>query len=559
MPKEPSPPGSRRVHRPRRTSPAALRLGPREERWLAGLVIAGCVALAVSNAFVLDDAFISFRYARNLVETGELTWNPGEAVPVEGYTNFLWTLLLAAGLALGVEPVIASQVLGLAAFLATLLVAYRLAVEVLGSPGRGIIAVGLLGTNYTFSCFATGGLETQLQALLITTCAWTARQIAHGAPGAGRYAILSLLTAAAVMTRLDSALPCAMFFGWAWIASLRKRPPPWAIVARAIASAVPALLVLGPWLLWKLAYYGDILPNTYYLKVLPISLAIIGQGLGYGLNFIYSYQLLPSVVLALARFKSLLRHQELSAFSLVVLAWCAYVVRVGGGFMEFRMIVPVMPLAFLIITFVTIELPARPRALLIALVVFGSGFHAWNFNVAAELETISSLRRHIENESENWPRIGEVLGELFAEAEDPVMIATGAAGAIPYYSRLPTIDSAGLSDLWVAHHTPVLGIRPGHSKRAGFEYLVRRRVQLVFEHPWIRRLTGPAESETTFPARRLPDFAIVDLARLPADVRLLEIPVDDSHGFKVLYLVPNPSVDEVIEQRGLRTWTLDRN
>jgi hypothetical protein len=56
-------------------------------------------------AFICDDAYISFRYARNLAEHGTLAFNlvaPRELI--EGYTNFLWVLLLALGDAAGVAP-----------------------------------------------------------------------------------------------------------------------------------------------------------------------------------------------------------------------------------------------------------------------------------------------------------------------------------------------------------------------------------------------------------------------------------------------------------------------
>ena len=43
---------------------------------------------------LFDDAMISMRYAQSLAEGHGLVWNPGEA-PVEGYTNFLWTLVMA--------------------------------------------------------------------------------------------------------------------------------------------------------------------------------------------------------------------------------------------------------------------------------------------------------------------------------------------------------------------------------------------------------------------------------------------------------------------------------
>src|SRR5204863_68876 len=62
--------------------------------------------------FVNDDAYISFRYARNLAEHGQLVFNVGERV--EGFTNFLWTVLLAGGIKLGLSPVLTSRFFGIA-------------------------------------------------------------------------------------------------------------------------------------------------------------------------------------------------------------------------------------------------------------------------------------------------------------------------------------------------------------------------------------------------------------------------------------------------------------
>ena len=87
--------------------------------WLAGGVVLLYLIHVAYLAGVAEDAFISFRYARNLVAGAGLVWNPGEA-PVEGYTNFLWVLLLAGFLVGGLEPGAASQAAGVAAGLATL-------------------------------------------------------------------------------------------------------------------------------------------------------------------------------------------------------------------------------------------------------------------------------------------------------------------------------------------------------------------------------------------------------------------------------------------------------
>ena len=82
----------------------------------AGLALAliAFLALALRTSFLIDDAFISFRYARNWVELGVPVYNPGESPPVEGYSNFLWVAALRLCLALGAELGVAARVLSVA-------------------------------------------------------------------------------------------------------------------------------------------------------------------------------------------------------------------------------------------------------------------------------------------------------------------------------------------------------------------------------------------------------------------------------------------------------------
>ncbi|MEM7586832.1 MAG: hypothetical protein AAF560_25810, partial [Acidobacteriota bacterium] len=169
----------------------------------------------------------------------------------------------------------------------------------------------------------------------------------------------------------------------------------------------------------------------------------------------------------------------------------------------------------------------------------------------------------IEDPRDNWPRVGEVLGELFGDAADPVsvdpvMIATTAAGAIPYYSQLPIVDMLGLNDRWVARHGVVMGSRPGHTRRADFDYLLERRVNLVIGHPRVEPRDGGSIEGASFPLHRLSWFYLVDVdpERIPATARVVEIPLDTQYAVKVLYLVPHPRVEAVIERAGLRHWRI---
>src|SRR6266516_740483 len=87
------------------------------------VVVAGLTFLAWSNRFIQDDAFIAFRYAYNLANGKGLVWNDGYRV--EGYTDFLWTLLMTIPHYLHRDPVSFSFVLGIISFIASLLLTYK--------------------------------------------------------------------------------------------------------------------------------------------------------------------------------------------------------------------------------------------------------------------------------------------------------------------------------------------------------------------------------------------------------------------------------------------------
>src|SRR5829696_5524521 len=115
----------------------------------------------------LDDAFITFRYARNLVSGAGPVWNPGEA-PVEGYSEFLWMLVSAAALRLGADPLVATKWAGLFAGAALLTLPY-LAASVLGldRTGRAIASV-LLALSPVLAFYAVSGMGHVFFTLLGT-------------------------------------------------------------------------------------------------------------------------------------------------------------------------------------------------------------------------------------------------------------------------------------------------------------------------------------------------------------------------------------------------------
>ncbi len=538
------------------TSQARLRRG-----LLVGL-LAALTLLAWHNRFVQDDAFISYRYAKHLVEGHGLVWNVGEA-PVEGYTNFLWTLLIAGLMGIGLDPVTASYMLGVVFLNVTLAMTFLVARRILSSHVSAFVVVALTGTNFTFSAYATGGLETQMQTTLVMSVA--ALLLAGQTRGRVHLAAASLAGALALMTRLDSAiLVCIIGAGgltsiWRESEGTRKR------AASAGWLLWPGAVVLGAWLTWKVAYYGDVLPTTYYVKAATET--SLRLGFHYVMAWAVSYFLVAVPVLFAALLPRLFRRAEaLHVVTLAVAggAWALYVTRVGGDFAEFRFLVPVTPMVMIVagwIAFRGLERSAPAGWGLVALILLGSWHHTYAYRRYVALSGVpptSRLHEHVYDVSENWAGIGKRLGEIFGQ-DSEVTIAVGPVGAIPYFSELRTIDMHGLNDRRVAIEGRVLGARPGHQRIAGYNYLVEQGTNLVIGHPVLRDSSFVPPDEWTPEGKPgMGVFYVDDISNLPTGAEMVEIPIADGYTLWMLYLVRHPAVERAIERYGWRTVAIAR-
>ena len=181
-------------------------------RWhlaLAGLLLVAGIAVFLGESLVrhaqLDDAYISYRYAQNLVEGHGLVYNPGEAV--EGITNLLWALLVAVGIALGFKANATGHVLGLVSGVAALLAVWDYARVALPRSRAWVAALAPwpVLTSVSFALWATSGMETAL-----FTAATTA---ALAAQARGRIGAAMGAAAVATFTRPDGVLVASQTHG----------------------------------------------------------------------------------------------------------------------------------------------------------------------------------------------------------------------------------------------------------------------------------------------------------------------------------------------------------
>jgi hypothetical protein len=218
---------------------------------------------------LIDDAMISMRYARNLAAGDGLVWNPGQEA-VEGYTNFLWVLVMTIPHLLGLDNSITSlfvEIVSLALLLATGLVAWKIAARLVPDSALAPpIAAALVLFYYPLAFWTLRGMETGASAFLITVSVLLAFRVQEEFRSA-TLVTLAFVLGLSLLIRTDAAVVAVPV---AVLTSLAVERP-YRLRALLVLLGV-ILVVLAGHTLFRLSYYGEAFPNTYYLKVEGISL-----------------------------------------------------------------------------------------------------------------------------------------------------------------------------------------------------------------------------------------------------------------------------------------------
>jgi hypothetical protein len=223
----------------------------RKAAWLLPFLVLLAHAL-LFGGWIVDDAGISFVYARNLAAGHGLVSQPGLS-PVEGFSNFLWTIGLVPAFWLGLfHPVFTPKAVSLALLAGSFLLLDR----AFGKRAISLVALLLLAVCTPFVVWTVSGLENPLYAFLLCLLLWLAvRERENG----GAHPLAAGAVAATIaMTRPDGLV----FAGLYPLLTLATRSAP----ARLLRYAAAFLLLFGGFLLFRRSYFGDLFPNTYYAK-----------------------------------------------------------------------------------------------------------------------------------------------------------------------------------------------------------------------------------------------------------------------------------------------------
>jgi hypothetical protein len=417
---------------------------------LAGSLAVLAVGL-LAWPYTVDDAFITARYAQNLVAGLGYAMNPH--VPSDGVTGPLALLPAIIALALGGDPVAAAKGTGLASCaVAVWLMLARLRRRA-GGRVAAPAAAALIAASPSLGTWAVGGLETGLATLLVCCAALAATRRKRPAALA-----LGGSIAALAWLRPELAPACAVLLGHA---ALRDRRAGGVAFGIALAGAL-ALIA------FRLALFGDALPLS--LRAKPPEL---GHGVRYVLSAIALSTTFVGVVLALWGVRRGQRQDRV--FGAVLLAHAGTLVLAGGDWMPgYRLLVPVLPLyAALAGIGASLRLTGKPWRVAACVLV-------------AALLPLGDMATRIPELRANAAHRAALAPLVHTLAREAHTVALLDVGYLAYASGVRVVDLGGLTDPQIAR------MPGGHiDKRIDAAYLRARNPDTIVLHGAAEPRFGP--------------------------------------------------------------------
>lgn len=450
--------------------------------------------------FLADDAFISFRFARNLALGHGLRYNLGAHVPVEGYSNFLWVIICSVcelfRLDITFWPLLLSAAGG-TVLLWLVFDTLRRRLEV--SLPVTCLATLSLGCFPPLAAWCTGGLATMPFALLMFIT-FERLVLRRDGPAGLTAGVAGLLLA---LLRVEGIGWCVVILVLAVIsrrlAGQRSLRP---LVGFGLIVAIGYALYFA----WRYSYYQMPLANTTYAKAVLDGPRLM-RGVDYVVSFVLTF--VTPLLIVPGSFVALRKKRRAIGLPIAAMAWAfpAYSILVTGDFMAMgRFLVPGLAFNTILLAWILEDIWSKGRAARLIGTVVVAGLIAiallpvWNrqlvprallakfhFRFArAPVQTeYERWEEHIKN-TERWTARGKALRSYVAQRRPPnehASFVAGAIGVTGYYSDLYIFDKHGLV-------TPEVGRRKlgpdedpwrpaGHDKWVPTEYFLKDNPTII--------------------------------------------------------------------------------
>lgn len=438
------------------------------------------IALFVTHSFYLsgiaEDSHITFRFAQNWALGHGPLWNLSEA-PVEGYTNFLWVAVSALIIYLDWDLFSVATVMGISVSLITIELTRRFSLNYLDcNKLTALVPALFLALSGPMATWASSGMETNIFGLMLfSACYYFVGYWREQKQFQLNLAFTFILLA--TLLRPEGLMVFCLMIGMSVILSLNQ------VKRIAHNHLLPLLLYVIPfslYFIWRLDFFGDPLPNTFYVKT-GGGIDQYLRGGQYLANFSVYYllplmapMLLALVKLGLPKWQGNLTIESLRQFALkhsalficfVILAvYLTYILYVGGDYMAmYRFLVPLLPLLYIFMAPVIHAVWAsesqlnknyQPLILSIILAALLTGIHSTPIEEELFPKPGRQHGHYRGVVTERWhvARLS-LIGQYFdgIKKDSSESLATRAIGAIAYYADMDIHDMSGLTDTNISH------------------------------------------------------------------------------------------------------------
>lgn len=423
-------------------------------------LIAFVAGLLVMPWWTVDDAYISYRYGANFAKAGEMVWNLGSD-PVEGYTGLVLPILAAICIKLGIPLLASIKILGILASIGTAWTIYQALLRLKASKAAAATGSLLYGLSPIVYVHALSGLETSLFVFLGFYLFITILFL-ESEPSKTKQISLGLLSGLCIMLRPEGLLWIILVLAASFF--MQGKPSLKIIKSKLVFLILIVLSTTTLYVTWRLWYYGELLPNTYYAKQYPGAFNL--ESLKAAARFGAYYLGIPFLAVALAALISKSKLPINRSYKTVFICAAAIFLFTllsytrSQLFMNYgsRFFFPFLPLG-LVLAMVPIDkawqriqngekVRRNSFAILLALLsALYLGLLTWRWKT--ERTFLQNYQAVMEQE---WIPVSKFLSEQVPAGA--TVILNQDAGIIAYNTDFECIDFGRLNDYYLSHAQP---------------------------------------------------------------------------------------------------------